>query len=260
MSAVRSVRQRTDPDHRPHQPAGPVPHDTVGEHAVNQIHRRAAAPACFTALALTISWASPLKAQEATLLNLQNATESPYTLYTYTYTAVLSQTFITFQFRQDPSYYNLDNVSITPLGSGTALAVNGTFEGSTTDMGGQLVPNGWTFIGQAGLTAGGTVASGCGVSASACWHDGSVGGVDGLFQSFATTIGSQYTISFFLANLGAGTNEAVVQVGASEDQGGVLVPVAPASNITSAGSPHLGAGLGTTLNPVFDGGTLQLDN
>ena len=227
---------------------------------MNQVYRRAVALAVCTAIALTLCRVGPLKAQEATLLNLQNATSSPLTMYSYTYTAVLSQTYITFQFRQDPSYYNLDNVSITPLGSSTALAVNGDFEGSTTPMGGQLVPNGWTFIGQAGLQAGGTVGSGCGVSASACWHDGSVGGVDGLFQSFATTIGSQYTISFFLANLGAGTNEAVVQVGASEDQGGVLVPVAPASNITSAGSPHLGAGLGTTLNPVFDGGTLQLDN
>jgi fibronectin-binding autotransporter adhesin len=230
---------------------------------VNQINRRAVELAALAAIALTLICGSPLRAQEATLLNLQNATASPYTLYSYTYTAVLTQTYITFQFRQDPSYYNLDNVSITPLGSGTALAVNGNFEGSTSNMGGQLVPNGWTFVGQAGLTAGGTTAAGCGIGGSACWHDGSVGGVDGLFQSFATTIGSQYTISFELTNLGGGTNEAVVQVGASEDVGGVLVPVPPpppTTDIVAAGSPHLAAGLGTTLNPVFDGGTLQLDN
>jgi hypothetical protein len=151
---------------------------------------------------MTLYGAAPLRAQEATLLNLENATASPYTLYTYTYTAVLSQTYITFQFRQDPSYYDLDDVSITPLGSSTALAINGDFEGSTTDMGGQLVPNGWTFVGQAGLDAGGTVAAGCGIASSACWRDGSVGGVDRLFQSFATTIGSQYTISFELNNKG----------------------------------------------------------
>jgi fibronectin-binding autotransporter adhesin len=206
------------------------------------------------------SWVFPAHGQEITLLNLQNVQPEPYTFYSFTFTADLAQTYLTFQFRQDPAYWSLDDVSVTPIGSSTQLITNGAFaNGSTANSYGQQVPNSWTLIGQAGLEAGGTVNSGCGTTGGYCWYDGSVGGVDGLFQSFATPVGSSYTLSFWLANSGGPTNEAVVQAGASEDVGGMLVPPPVLTNIILAGSPYLAAGLGTTLNPVFDGGTLQLD-
>lgn len=61
-----------------------------------------------------------------------------YTDYTYSYTATLAQTYITFEFRQDPAYWGLDDVSVTDSG-GTNLVGNGGFEtGNLTD---------WTLIG-----------------------------------------------------------------------------------------------------------------
>ena len=199
-------------------------------------------------------------AQVATLLDLENSPEQAYTLYTYSFQARLAQTFLTFEFRQDPAYWRLDDVSVTNS-STTQLIVNGGFEGGS--YGRQRTPNSWTLIGQAGLSAGGSISTGCAHSGSFCYNDGAVGGVDGLYQSFATTIGATYSLSFWLANDGGSIASAIVQVGASLDHGGVLVPPPPppaATDMTATGGPFLAAGLGTTLNPVFDGGTLQLDS
>jgi fibronectin-binding autotransporter adhesin len=209
---------------------------------------------------------SRASAQVATLLDLENSPAQDYTLYTYSFQAQLAQTFLTFEFRQDPAFWSLDDVSITNSAS-TQLIVNGGFEGGS--YGGQATPNSWTLIGQAGLDAGGEVSGGCAHSGSFCYSDGAVGGVDGLYQSFTTTIGATYSLSFWLANDGGATASAIVQVGASLDNGGVLVPSPPsappppppaATNMTASGTPYLAAGLGTTLNPAFDGGILQLDS
>jgi fibronectin-binding autotransporter adhesin len=202
--------------------------------------------------------ASTAGAQVTTLLDLENSPEQAYTLYTYSFQASLAQTFLTFEFRQDPAWWSLDDVSVTNSAN-TQLLANGGFENGS--YGNQNTPNDWTLIGQAGLYAGGQVSSGCAHSGNYCYSDGAVGGVDGLYQSFATTVGATYTLSFWLANDGGSIASAVVQIGASLNQGGVLVPVPPsATDIITAGSPYLAAGLGTTLNPVFDGGTLQLDS
>jgi fibronectin-binding autotransporter adhesin len=214
---------------------------------------RSALPAAVALCALT----SPAGAQVTTLLDLENPPAQGYTLYTYSYQAQLSQTFLTFEFRQDPRFWELDDVSVTDI-STTQLIVNGGFEGGT--FGGQHTPNSWTLIGQAGLQAGGQAQTGCGRTGGSCYRDGAVGGVDGLYQSFATTIGQTYTISFWLEADGGSTASAIVQIGDSLDHGGVLVPPPTSTNIIATGSPYLAAGLGTTLNPIFDGGTLRLDS
>jgi len=201
--------------------------------------------------------ASKAHAQVTTLLDLENSPGQDYTLYTYSFQAQLAQTFLTFEFRQDPAYWRLDDVSVLNSAN-TQLIANGGFDGGA--YGGQNTPNSWTLIGQAGLNAGGQVVGGCGLSGSSCYMDGAVGGVDGLYQSFATTIGATYSLSFWLQADGGGPASAVVQIGATLDEGGVLIPPPTATDIITTGSPYLTAGLGTTLNPVFDGGTLQLDS
>jgi hypothetical protein len=65
---------------------------------------------------------------------------------------------LTFQFQQDPSFWQLDNVSVTNS-TNSQLVLNGDFQGgSVANSAGQLVPDNWTFIGQAGLYAGGTLS------------------------------------------------------------------------------------------------------
>jgi acyl-coenzyme A thioesterase PaaI-like protein len=129
--------------------------------------------------------------------------QQSYTQYTYTYTATMAETWLTFEFRHDPSYWDLDDVSVTNAG-GTNLIVNGGFET------GSLSP--WTLGGTSGLQNSGTVETGHAHAGTYSYVDGSVDGTDGIYQGFSTVAGQTYTISFWLAN-----NEATTGTGNGED-------------------------------------------
>ena len=140
-----------------------------------------------------------------------NTTAQNYTLYTYNYTATQTQTYLTFQFRQDPAFWGLDDISVKNS-AGTNLVANGGFETGNLSS--------WTLIGQQGLNAAGTVSGGTVGTAPANNHtgsyhfyDGAVNGVDGIFQSFETTVGQTYTVQFYLANDGGGAALAEVDIG-----------------------------------------------
>ena len=161
-----------------------------------------------------------------------------YTDYTYSYTATLAQTYITFEFRQDPAYWGLDDISVKNSG-GTNLVGNGGFEtGDLTD---------WTLIGTQGLDAAGEVSSGSpgtstenSHSGSYFFSDGAVGGVDGIYQSFNTVVGQTYTANFWLANDGGGPALALVEVGAKD--------AAYSNDASAPGNLALAAG-GTVTSP-----------
>ena len=142
--------------------------------------------------------AAAVSAQAQTdALSLANTPHSPYTHYTSSFTAISSPTYRTFFFRQDPLSWAFDNVSFTDS-SGNNLVVNGSFEtGDST---------GWMLVGQHGLAANGYVCWGTlgtdtdsTQDGSYLWSDGTVGGVDGLAQVVSTTVGQNYTLSFWLA-------------------------------------------------------------
>lgn len=116
--------------------------------------------------------------------------------YTSSFIAGVTTTQISFAFREDPAFLELDNVSVT-TGGGPNLLTNGNFEG-----GGGSVPTGWTALNAFGAAAAGHLRSGCGVGGSACWYDGSVQGYDGLNQSIATAIGTTYNVTFSLSDNG----------------------------------------------------------
>jgi hypothetical protein len=178
--------------------------------------RRKVRAFCAQALLAAAIWLCPPGAAQAQtdVLSLQNSPAQPYTLYSYTVTATNTTTALTAFFRQDPAWWALDDVSITPVSSpGTELVVNGGFE--TGDF------TGWTIVGQQGLYAAGRVASGTpgtsthnSYSGSFYYYDGAVGGVDGISQSFATTVGEDYTLSFELANDGGSFSSLDVFIGA----------------------------------------------
>jgi autotransporter-associated beta strand protein len=139
-----------------------------------------------------------------------NAGESyGYKQYTYTTTAASSTTWLSFFFRQDPSWWGFDDVSFVPAAGGGNLVTNPGFESGTS---------GWTLVGQQGLPYAGRVASGSpgngygySRSGSRWWLDGAVGGADGIAQSVATTVGDSYTLSFWLAGgSGGGPNSSSV--------------------------------------------------
>jgi PEP-CTERM motif len=120
-----------------------------------------------------------------------------YQNYTASFIAGVTTTQISFAFREDPAFLELDNVSVT-TGGGPNLLTNGNFEG-----GGGSVPTGWTALNAFGAVAAGHLNPGCGAGGSACWFDGSVQGYDGLNQSITTAVGTTYDVTFSLNDNGS---------------------------------------------------------
>jgi len=118
-----------------------------------------------------------------------------YTQYSVNFTAADTSTDVTFVFRHDPGYFGFDDASVTLFGGGSNLISNGGFEtGDTTN---------WTYFNQNNVSFAGSVGTTPTQNLNAnsgtyFWVDGATQGYDGLTQTIATTIGSTYTISFYL--------------------------------------------------------------
>ena len=135
-----------------------------------------------------------------------NGTPMPrsYTEFSANFTATDTSTNISFAFRNDPDFTQLDNVSVT-TGGGPNLLVNGNFDGSTITSGGHSnEPFGWTFLNNFGASAAGEVGSDCGIGSTACFTDGAVQAYDGITQGITTTPNSIYHIDFFMYADGCG--------------------------------------------------------
>ena len=137
--------------------------------------------------------------------NSGNITNMNWTQYSVNFTATLAQTTVTFAGRNDPSGLLLDNVSITPFGGGQNLFTNGSFESPSYGTGEGLsgaAPDGWSYFIQDGVSDASYVDTSGYYSAqdgTQFWDIPSVAGYDGLYQAVNTTIGQEYTISFYLA-------------------------------------------------------------
>ena len=131
---------------------------------------------------------------------------TPYTQFTYTYTAIANQSRISFSFREDSGCFALDGVSVRSiLAPGIELIGNGGFETGTKSS--------WTYCNPGGAASAGEVmANSAGFFCmsttyqskfgSYFYYDGAVGNCDYLYQKFPTHVGETYTISYWLFNLG----------------------------------------------------------
>jgi len=120
-----------------------------------------------------------------------------YTNYTVDFTATQASTNISFSFREDPAFLFLDDVTVT-TGGGPNLLTNGGFESGPS---GANAPTGWTYLNAFGAAAAGVVGGGA-RTGSFAYVDGAVQAYDGITQAVPTTIGSLYTISFWLTDNG----------------------------------------------------------
>ena len=107
-------------------------------------------------------------------------------------------------FRQDPSYWCLDDISVSY--NGVQMWQNGGFEVSP-------LTQYYNYCNPSGASASGTISTSCIHSGSYSFYDGSVGFSDYLSQSFTTAIGATYNISFWLANQGGTPNSALIIIG-----------------------------------------------
>lgn len=119
------------------------------------------------------------------------------------FNASLTNTAITFAFRDDPAYISFGDVSLVDMTTGTSvnLLSNGDFSGgSYTDSSGQLAPLGWNYANNYGATFSGQLSSSpfacAGFTSGNCWYDGSMMAYDALSQSVSTSVGNTYRLSF----------------------------------------------------------------
>ena len=125
---------------------------------------------------------------------------SSYQSYSDMFTATSTTSTVSFLFRNDPGYFGFADASVVdPASPNLNLLTNGNFaSGDAT---------GWQYFQQAGIAYAGAVSTGGeGISPNNgdkyVWYDGATQGYDGLTQSFTTTIGDTYDITFDLAQLG----------------------------------------------------------
>jgi autotransporter-associated beta strand protein len=189
-----------------------------------------------------------------------------YQNYTYVVQADSSATTLSFLFRNDPSYSQLDNVSLTVAGGSTNLLMNGDFENGGYAGDGVTIPNNWISIGTPGLGAAGSLYQGDAESGQYAWNDGAVGGHDGLAQTIATVSGQSYDLSFwFAADPIPNGSDVDTQVWFADGLPPGYVntsppPPPPPPTPINASTGDVTSNLGGSLEPIFNGGTLIADS
>jgi hypothetical protein len=136
---------------------------------------------------------TPVSLATSSSIYSSSSGSSSYTCHYFAWTAsTTGSVTLAFQFRNDPNYWYMDDVSVS--NETTELLVNGDFES------GSLSPD-WTTSTPNGQCSGSTgaylVSSSC-RSGSYCLSDGCCGCSDQVSQSFAVTTGQIYFISFWL--------------------------------------------------------------
>jgi hypothetical protein len=127
-----------------------------------------------------------------------------YTEFTFTFTATGPTTTLAFGFREDPTYWHLDDVSVVYSGP---LIINGGFE--TGDF------TGWTQSGNTGSTSVNSANVHSGTYAAEL---GPVGSDGFLSQTFGTTPGANYTLDYWLEHDGGAPSDFTAYIN------GVAVP------------------------------------
>ncbi len=139
-----------------------------------------------------------------------NGVPLSWTQYQYNFTANETLSTLMFGFMGDGSgqrIWFLDDVSVVDvIAPSMQLLQNPSFDNSTTSL------TGWTQYCTdtctGGSSTGGQVATGANCTSTNCYMDHCYGGpeIDFLSQSFVTTSGHVYTISFWIIDFGSGGN------------------------------------------------------
>ena len=176
--------------------------------------------------------------------------------YTYTFTATLPSTYITFLFKNNPDHTGLDDIALALAGGGSNLVLNPGLETPGTVISPSVtIPANWISVGTPGLSFPGTwfhsspgmPGNGGTHTGSGMWLDGAIDGFDGIAQATATTVGQSYTLTFWLGS-------KTVPDGTQIDS-----KVIAGLNIDTLQLNYAASQIGVTVNSIFEGGTLLLD-
>jgi hypothetical protein len=140
------------------------------------------------------------------------------TAYSANFVASSAFSTVTFTFRHDPGFFALSNVSVVDLTTLSAnLLVNGNFMAGAPDSAGGGAP-GWTYF----IQAGNLFPQYLGYEDGAGnFQDGSTQAYDGIDQTFGSTTGDLYQVSFNLdAQMTGGNYQQTSTNGDVTDTGG----------------------------------------
>ena len=166
-----------------------------------------------------------------TLLSLTNAPQQGYTEYTYDVVATSSSTTLEFDARQDPSFWNLDNISVTALGP-VAPAVSSLVESPSS---GDL---------NAGKTVTLTLAMSENVTVNTAGGKPTLALNDGTTASYVSSSGNTLTFSYTVA---AGQNIAALAATTVNLNGATITDGAGnAANLSLTGLTQSGPQIDTT--------------
>ncbi|CAF1491182.1 unnamed protein product [Didymodactylos carnosus] len=140
------------------------------------------------------------------LLSLIDSPPFNYTYYQYTYRATSNLTTLTFAFRQDPSYWCLDDISVIMSNSSNNVNIisNGGFESGSLEN--------YTICNPSGTQPSGRSTQTYAYSGNYSYVDGSYASGDYLTQTFITVRQKQYRIGFWLKNSGYSPNSVNVTI------------------------------------------------
>ncbi len=111
---------------------------------------------------------------------------------------------LSFAFRQDPSYFAMDDVYVVDTVTGLTVNSDPSFESGTLNC--------CTLCNPSGSSAGGQISSSYALTGTFNYYDGAVGNPDYLILTLTVVPGRTYTISFWLRNLGGPTNSITILV------------------------------------------------
>jgi hypothetical protein len=163
--------------------------------------------------------------------------------YSTSFVATSSSSTVTFVFREDPGFFFLSNTSVALSSTpSTNLLLNGDFSIDNPTSPGAGLPD-WNYFIQAGnLFPQYLGYEGSNGNVTGFW-DGSTQAYDGIDQTFATTVGDTYDITFDLPSTSSGGYYQQISTnGDTTDTGGNGIDALV----------YAGNGLPPTTNPVPD--------
>jgi len=131
-----------------------------------------------------------------------------YATYSADFVATSTESDVTFAIRQDPAFVYFTGASVVDTGGGPNLFQNGNFNAAgATPSPGAGVPD-WNYW----IEAGNLFPQYLGFQTTdplggGAFYDGSTQAYDGIDQSFPTTVGDTYDVSFAVWNTGANVDD-----------------------------------------------------
>lgn len=143
-----------------------------------------------------------------TTLSTYSGTINAWTNYQFNYTATKTTPTLLFSTTSTNRVFYLDSVSVVDtLNTSVELLQNAGFDNSSSTL---LGWNMWCSATCSG--SGGSLVTGVCLSGN-CIQDGCSGGNDYILQTFSTSIGHIYTISFWLRRSGSGLASGSFSIG-----------------------------------------------